>query len=510
MSKKTSAAVIDVGSYEIRLKVGQNIKGKLKILESISYPLLLGRDTFNTGKISFEKADKCCEIISNFLRIANEYGVEAVRVVATSAIREALNSDYILDQIFLKTGQKLEVLDNSEEKFYIYKLMLSLLKKEYKQSAMMVYIGSGNMGLSIIEKERIPYVQNVKIGSLRLSELFENIQSYSSEFHIVVEEYLDSFIDPAVDLLPEGIKHFIAAGSEMDTIVGLCRTETKNSYFVIPAEKFRALYDEIKFKSVDRIKKDYQISHEKAELLLPALCIYMKLLELTESENIVSTTMLLIDSVLFEILYTDQFLEIEKEFNKSTLLSARVLANRFQCVEVHYQRVEKIACTIYDKLKKIHGMGNRERLLLQAGAILHDCGKFIHVRSHYEHSYRIVKALDIVGLSLRETYLVACLCLFHSGLIPSRENEVFKSLNANERTTVAKLVSILRIADSLDRSSEQKFDEIDVKITASSLLITILTDSNIELEQWSFNDKGAFFEEVYGLKAVLRKKRLTS
>ena len=67
MSKKpkTIAAVIDIGSKELRLKIAQCGKEGIKYLESLTYNLSLGRDTFDTGKISFEKIDKACDVIKN-------------------------------------------------------------------------------------------------------------------------------------------------------------------------------------------------------------------------------------------------------------------------------------------------------------------------------------------------------------------------------------------------------------------------------------------------------------
>ena len=87
------AAVIDIGSGELRLKTAQFSKTRIKYLESLTYPLSLGRDTFNTGKIGFDKVEKACDIICNFMIIIREYGITNIRVVATTAVREATNMD---------------------------------------------------------------------------------------------------------------------------------------------------------------------------------------------------------------------------------------------------------------------------------------------------------------------------------------------------------------------------------------------------------------------------------
>ncbi|MDR1541217.1 MAG: HD domain-containing protein [Clostridiales bacterium] len=502
------AAVVDIGSNELRLKISQIVKGKLKYLESLTYPLSLGRDTFNSGKISFERVDKACEIIKNFLSIIREYGVSDIRAIATTAVREATNVDYFLDQVKIKTGLSIAVMDDMQEKLYIYKLLTRFLKEDIKYSAMMVFIGSGNIGVSILEDGRIPYTQSIKVGSLRISELFDDIQEYSSEFYVVLEEYLVSFTDMLENSIPENIKHFIVAGTEIEMVADLTNAEKKGLFYTISKEKFLAFYRDVKMKTTDQVASEYTIPIDKAEVLLPAMCIYDNLLQFTKAESITASQLMLSDAILYEMLCPDDFNDINKDFAKNTLLCATALAKKNDAVEGHYLCVMGFAVKIFDKMKKIHGMGQREKLLLQLGAILHDIGKFINLSRHHKHSYEIISGSEIVGLNQLEVEIVANLALYHSVDLPSLADDNYRKLDLFNRVLVSKLVAILRLADSLDRSHKQKFKEIDVKTTDGELLITITTDKNTDLEQWSFKEKGRFFEEVFGMKAVIRKKKV--
>ncbi|MCC8097472.1 MAG: phosphatase, partial [Eubacterium sp.] len=103
MNKKITA-VIEIASNELRLKIGEKKGEGYKLVESLSYPLSLGRDTFHYGKISFESICKAAEIINGFLQVSREYGVEHISAIATTAVREAANKEYVLDQIKVKTG----------------------------------------------------------------------------------------------------------------------------------------------------------------------------------------------------------------------------------------------------------------------------------------------------------------------------------------------------------------------------------------------------------------------
>ena len=504
-AKTAPIAVIDIGSSALRLKIAESSKNNLKYIEALSYPLKLGRDTFDTGQISFEKAEKTCAILKNFLTVSAEYGVTDVRAIATTAIREATNRSYILDQIKIKTGLNVQVIDDFEEKFYIYKLMLHMLDENLKKSAILVHIGSGNVGVAVVENGIIPYVQHIKTGSLRISEIFTHIQDYSAQYYYVVEEYLDSFTELIDRNLTKGALHFIASSHEISLIADICGAKQDGIFFFIPKDIFKAKYDEVKHKTPDRMSLDYELDMEKAEILLPAMSIFNNLLELSGADQIIAPNIYLLDALIMEALYPVEFSRINREFERSAVESAKHYAGRFLVKESHINRVEKHALKIFDKMKKIHGMGSRAKLLLQTASVLHDVGKFVNGKLHELHSYHIVSGLDLVGLNKRETAIVANICLFHSGLRPGPHHLSYAALKSDDQVLVSKLAAILRLANALDRGANIKFNDIDVKITEKKLIISIQSDKNTELENWVFNEKGLLFEEVFGLKAELKK-----
>ena len=504
--KSETTAVIDIGSNELRLAIAEDRQGRMKLLEHISYPLSLGRETFSNEKISFEYVEITCASIKNFLDVMKEYDAARYRAVATTAIRESKNRDYILDQIKIKTGVTLDVLDDAEEKLYIYKLMASLVGPEYLNSALMVYSGSGNTGVSVWEGGVIPYMQNVRMGSLRLSELFVDIQDYTGQFHTVVMEYIKSLTD-FLDF-PEKIQYLIASGQEAQVIASLTGAKRDKLFSTIDAGKLDNLFEDIKNKTEERIAEDYSLPREKAEVLLPAVLTYMDLLSRTEAAEIITPPVLLSDALMYEMLYPQRFAEINREFDKSTLISAEAIAAKFMMHAEHYKAVERQAVQIFDRLKKIHGMGKREKLLLQTAAILHDTGKVININSHYRHSYDIVKGSSVIGLNSAETEIVALLCLYHSRPTPETEPEQYMKIGISDRVLVSKLTAILRLAEALDSSHRQKIGEAEPVVNEKEFVLIITTNENIDLEIWSFEEKAAMFQDVFGLKASIRQRRM--
>ena len=114
-------AVLDMGASAIRLVVAEMKPGEpMRILEEASRGVLLGKDTFTSGRLGAATVEATLKALEGFRRIMDAYGVVRYRAVATSAVREAGNRDTFLDRVRLRTGIDVEVIDGSEENRLTY------------------------------------------------------------------------------------------------------------------------------------------------------------------------------------------------------------------------------------------------------------------------------------------------------------------------------------------------------------------------------------------------------
>ena len=507
--RQGTMAIIDISSNEIRMYIAEKVVGSINFLETLKYPLNLAKDTFGTGMISFEKVNKLCEILSGFIQVAGEFDVSVIKTVATTAVREAANKDYILDQIRIKTGLSVKIMDETAEKLYIFKMMDHILKNELAdKSTLMAHIGGGAVGLALSENENTMLMQSIKVGALRISELFENVHNGSLESYLMIEEYLRTYTDELKTVLSGDIDNIIISGNEAALIAYLCKARQEDMLCHTERQAFLLLYEEIKFKSIGVISSQYGIEQAKSETLLPAMCLYSILLEFTTSAEIITPSISLGQALIFEYFESAEFSLINKRFNKNILESAKKIAAKYSIVEEHYTSVMSYCNKIFDQMKKIHGMSRRDKLLLQLAAILHDCGKFVNVENHHVHSYALIKGSEIAGLTAEEIDIVASIALYHSMIVPDMADDNYRDFKASKKVLVSKLAAILRIADALDRSRKQKILSIDVKLSGGRLIITAdAGNDNIDLEKWAFREKGVFFGEVFGIEPVLKAEK---
>ncbi|MGM0410618.1 MAG: HD domain-containing protein [Bacillota bacterium] len=505
-------AVIYLGSRAIYLKIAEKSeKGKMKILENLKYPLNLGQDTFNLEKITPEKIEETCKIINGFLDLISEYKVSKTRAIATTAIKEAKNRDYILDQINVKTGIKFEVFNDVEEKNFIYKKISRVLDnkpKIRKAQNVIAYIGTGSLGVAIYRRGNILSSQHIRVGSLKLSEILKGIQNRTDKFYIVVKEYLSGFTYMLKKVLPQNnIDNLIITGKEINLIKDLCNLNNnkENEINFISKKEFLNVYDKIKEKTPNQVMNEYNLSSEDSELLLPSMTIYKTILEITNAKNFITSTAFISDILLQDMFYPDIARRWNNIFDVNTILSAINLGKKYQYNKAHADAVERYSLTIFDSLKSIHGLNERARLFLQVAAILHDIGKFMSLKGHYYYSYDIIIASNILGLTEEEKKIVANIAKYHSSILPNQNDDSFKHLSSKNRLLVSKLTAILRLGDALDKSHRQKISKIRPEIKNKKLVIKAFSDNTILLEEWTIKQKSALFYEVFGLKVDFKK-----
>ena len=209
----------------------------------------------------------------------------------------------------------------------------------------------------------------------------------------------------------------------------------------------------------------------------------------------------------YDYAYRHRIIKPMRNFEEDILSAARWLSKRYESFSPHIDALAKMSVLVFDAMKKAHGMGKRERLLLQTAAILHDCGKYISLAHGPECAYDIIMESEILGLSHLEREMIACVVLYNT--YPLEEfAELSGRLNQKSYLTVAKLAAILRISNAMDRSHKQKFKNVKAAIRERQLVITIESVDDIVLEKELFDGKAELFERVFGIRPVIREKRV--
>ena len=150
-------------------------------------------------------------------------------------------------------------------------------------------------------------------------------------------------------------------------------------------------------------------------------------------------------------------IKFRHNFDNDIISTSRSMAKRYQCLSRHTETVEKYVLQIFDTMRKYHGMGQRERLLLQIAVLIHACGKFISVRNSNECAYNIIMSTEIIGISHLEREIIANVVRYNIRdfdynmvRMETELDEVTDSFSGQNEVMllIAKLTAMLRLANS--------------------------------------------------------------
>ncbi len=504
--KKTyrSAAVLDISSDSVKMRISQLKSGVISDIDVLEYPLHIGHEVYNTGKISFESIRKMSEILSGFSQVMKENDILQYRLVSGSVLREAENKAYVADQLKIRNDMNLEILDDDREKSLIYHEIIRNLKSDMQnKNSLISYIGKGSIGVAVYRDSGIVFSENIPIGSLKIKDILDGVQSITADFYTVLESYLDGIIGtlnlPNIDKF----ESVILTGDEIQLIARLCNVPLENGKYKIKASVLEQMYKNVRSMSEDSIGLKYNISRQQAETMYVALAIYSKIMSITKAKLIISPQIELWDALMRHMLFPLAEEEYEQHVATSALTHAKELSKRYVGDIEHCETVCEYACQIFDRLKKIHGLSSKRRLYLQICCIMHGCGSFINSKNSLLNTYSIIKNTDIYGLTEEDSALIATAASYDENTVPSASQERYGALTAKNKLVVSKLAAITSLALALDKSKNHTLNILSIRLKEQELVFSCETNGNAYLETWAFESASVFFEEVFGIKPRL-------
>lgn len=509
MNKKKSAnaaAVIEIGTNNLRMRISQHTKGNVSTLDFLEYPVRLGHDVFETGVISFESLRELSGALEKFSAALFSYDIQKPKVISCTALREANNRDLAIDQLFVRNGIEVSVLEGSQEKAYIYSEIVTKLKNaDFLNcgNSVIAFIGSGSIGVALFDGEKVVYFQNISIGALKLHDVLQSHQSSSEDFHTLIEEYLTTTLN-RVSFSGFQVDNLILTGTQIELAAKLCGAKRHDDTYELNAYRFSELYSFLKDRTPENIAQHYGINESDAALFCVAFAIYHAMLRFCpNAETIYAPTVDISEATVRCMLSSKAEAERLAFWKKSAVACAKTTASRFGCDLQHSEYIKDTSCLIFDKMKKVHGLDPSKQLILELASILHSCGGFVSARQHNKCTFDLIKGMDLFGLSESEVLETAFVAGSISENLSVEGNQDFSRLDKVERMTISKLAAMFRMANALDKSHCEKLQNLRVSAENDRVLFKASSCSDTSLEQWAFAESAQYFKDVFGLSPEL-------
>lgn len=505
-------AVIELGTSAIRMAIGESDGvSDVRVLEQLVRGVSLGKDSFTTGEIQRKTLNEVVRVLKSYRRKLSEYQChdpKHIRVVATSAVREAANRLEVLDRIYIATNFAVELIDDAEIARVTYLGVRPLLQTDAKLSeavTVVAEVGGGNTEVLMLNGRDIIHSQPYRLGSLRLMQQVEQAQAVRSRAGSLMLGQIERVFEPLIEQVPQGRPvAFVALGGDMRFAAKLIGLDPEKAGLTrVPVADLEKLTTRLQSLSVDRIMHRYHIELSQAETLVPALLANLRMAQLLQVDQLLITRFNLRDALLQSMLRTNDW---SSDFCVQVLSSATELARKYEVDLQHARHVASLATRIFKVLQQRHNLDVRCETLLSAAALLHTTGLYVGLSGYHKHSYYLIMHSELFGLNAEDHKLVALIARYHRRAAPKPTHEVFAQLPRDSRVIVSLLAAILRVAVALDHSRTQRIREFETQIEKSRLIITVLGNvGDLSLERMELRQKAALMEDTFGLSILLRE-----
>jgi exopolyphosphatase/guanosine-5'-triphosphate,3'-diphosphate pyrophosphatase len=497
-------AAVDVGSNAMRFLAAE-FRGATDYttLAEQRMPVRLGHDVFLTGKLPPQAVEAAVQAMKGFRRQMETLGIDHYRAVATSATREARNGDELVQRVRDEAGLELEVITGSEEARLVYEAVRASVPFD-DHKWILVDLGGGSVEVSLVDSGGILWSESHVMGSVRLLEELSVSGDEPGRFQRLLREYAATLQIPVIaqQWNPRGV---IATGGNIEALAKLAGGSARRGKLTrLSLADLRGLIEMLSRLSYRQRVDELGLREDRADVILPASMVYERVVTVSGAEEVFVPGVGLKDGVLVDLvddLVTHQAHEDRKD--RHAVAGAVSLGRRYMFDEVHALHVARLAGSLFDQLRKVHKLEDSDRRILLAGAVLHDIGVYVGYKKHHKHSLYLVSQSEIPEFTPREIEIIGNLARYHRKGVPADHHDHFTRLSDEDRDRVARLSSILRVADALDREHIQAVSEVRVRIQKDRCVLELEGTGDLLLERWALRRKMNLFEDTFELKVEI-------
>jgi exopolyphosphatase/guanosine-5'-triphosphate,3'-diphosphate pyrophosphatase len=508
-----TVAVVDIGATSIRMAVAEihAVTQSIRIVETLSQPVALGKDTFQNRRISKSSIEECVRVLRGYQRVLKEFGVVAsdqMRIVATSAVREANNRLTFLDRIYIATQLDVEILEEAEVNRITYMGIQPLIQGDPRLSSsktVIVEVGSGSTEVLMVRGGNVLFSNNYRLGSLRLLETLDKLDTPQSQFSNILANQVQRFADQIYEQIDTSTSmEMIAIGGDMRFCVReLLGNNEQVALVSLSIDELETFTHQLISLNTDQVAQKYSIAFHDAETVAPALLCYLMLAKRLGCKTIRIANTNLRDGLIQDLAMRDAW---TAEFRNQIVRSAITLGRKFGFQETHALHVAMLSRKLFEDLQSEHQLDARYELIVYLAAMLHEIGLFINVRSNHKHAMYLIRNSDLFGLNKSDTLLVALVARYHRRASPQASHEAFSTLDRTDRVVVCKLASILRVAIALDESRSQRITNVTCRREKNRFVISAHGVDDVTVEKLSLRQSTGLFEETFGARILLRAR----
>jgi exopolyphosphatase/guanosine-5'-triphosphate,3'-diphosphate pyrophosphatase len=492
--------IVDLGSNTARLAVFSYREGKwFRLADQIRQPVRLGEGLGDKGRLTRQAQQRAQAALQLFSDYAESTGLPTLEILGTSALRDATNQDEFLDRV-AHMGLEISILSGSQEAALG---VLAVANGFSFHDAWVVDLGGGSAQISQMRGRCFVEGRALPLGAVRLTERFLRSDPPRPKEIRRLEQALTEHLVPLIDRMQEAPAPLVAMGG---TIRNLARAVQKeldyplgdrlHGYF-LERSALEALVDRLLSCSLKKRGAIPGIKMDRADVIVAGSLVYRWLLRQIEAQGIwISGIGLREGALMKHLMPPPHRIENLRSFSVQNLLQ------HYAQSKEHVELTRSLSERLFVGLRPIHGYGERESVLLDAGAVLQDIGLAVNYYRHDRHGAYLVSSAPLMGFTHREQALLALLVRYHLRGRPRLGD--FKSVcEPGDKRLLRTLVACLRLADHLDRPRAQRVRDVEVEVKNAKVVVRPVAEADLSVELWQIDQHTDLFEAAFDRRLVV-------
>ena len=497
-------AAVDIGSNSVRLKIARLQAGRLRALHEDREVTRLGEGVFGSGFLTPESMAETVRVLRRFHRATQQIVTDSVRVVATSALRDARNSQAFLEWVRSATGWRVEIISGVEEARLIHLGLVSSPRVD-RSPTLMMDLGGGSCELTVTQGGHIRDAVSLPLGAVRLTnEFLRHDPTRKGEL-----KRLRGFVTREVNRITDRI-----AGAKVQNVIATSGTAAAlaavASHLRRGAGRQRSVVSRVEMtriaKRLARLpvaerRKIEGIGPRRAEIIVAGATVYHELLERLHLKSFRYSPLGLRDGILAQM---------AADYDRSTRSGRQIESERWESImtavdHYHIDRkhaldVRAAASLLFTGLRSLHRLPPEYHEWLSAAAMLYEVGDYVNRNGRHRHTHYIISNSEILGYTPQQRRLIAAIARYLGKSRPTLEDGPMKLVDPTDRANVEKAILLLRLARALNLGRSRAVEKVHIGVRSAEVTLTLVPRrrSGVDLELWAIEKECGYFREVFG------------
>jgi exopolyphosphatase/guanosine-5'-triphosphate,3'-diphosphate pyrophosphatase len=492
-------AAVDIGANSVRLKIARVVRKRLQVLHEDREVVRLGEGVFRNGALDPAAMEQTVRVLKRFQKETQALGATEVRIVATSALRDANNGSAFVQWVQAAIGWRVEVVSGVEEGRLIH-LGVMANSRIGAGRVLLIDLGGGSCELIVSYKGQIEHVYSLPLGAVRLTrEFLQHDPPTETEL-----DQMCSYIGEEVGrlrrvLTEHKINLTVATSGTPAALSELWSAGQQSGTATVPRAALLRLTHKLSALNVDQRRSLKGIGPRRAEIIIAGAHVFAELFTELELTSFRYLPFGLRDGILAQMAADDEDIGLRKQLESERHNSILNLASHYGVDMRFSTRVAEHAQRLFKLLAPVHHLPPEYANLLHAAAMLHEVGSFISRAGRRRHAFYILAHSELLGFSLAQRRVIAAIARYlgKSKIIPA--SPAVRVLAPADRLLLPRAVLLLRLARATEQGRRGAVLSLRAKVEPRDVRLTLVSrPTGAELELWALEKERSYFFEVFG------------